>query len=252
MKKFVLLILSCLSFYNLYAQTYTISERSIEIDLATNDSTNVALVNRLLCDSLLNEEIDYIGLKGEFTKLPSNLSKLYWVKAMEMYSLKDIVIDKTFSKFENLKELMVFSKIERIDEGAIFPNIESIWFIGAIWTEFPIAICNWNTLKEIKIYNGYFSSLPQSIGKLTNLIVLNIGNNHVRILPDELYELENLESLSIYNNEIRNISDRICSMRKLKHVTLEGNKKLKLNKSIKDCLKGKITPLLVNPNSPYI
>lgn len=253
MKKYILLSLFlCLSFYDLYSQTYSISEKEIEINLVFNDSINTRLIDQLLSDTLLNERLDFIGLRGEFTEVPKNISKINWIKWMEIFSTRDVFIDKTFSEFKDLIGLMVFSKIGSIDVDVVLPKIESIWFVGAIWNEFPKAICNWSSLKEMKIYSGNFPTLPCEIKNLTNLKVLNVGDNQIRFLPEELYSLECLESLLVYNNDIRVISDKICTMKNLRYIILEGNKKMKLGKSIKKCLRGKVMPLLINPDSPYI
>lgn len=242
MKKLIFIIVFILVNVNfLLSQNYTINNKSISISLTDNDSINNAIVNHILLDSTLAKKCDLLSIGGEFSELPMNIYNLYWITSLEITtSTKPVSIDKNFSKFMFLRDLMIFTQVAQMADDIQLENIESIWSIGAFWTEFPKVICNWTTLKEIRICDGNFSTIPKQIDNLENLMVLGLENNNIRFIPKELYNLHNLISLVLNNNKIDVISPNICNMRSLKYVHFDKNEKLKLSKATKNCLKGKI------------
>lgn len=50
------------------------------------------------------------------------------------------------------------------------------------------------------------TTLPKSIGCLTNLTRLHLSKNQLRYLPDSVCKLTNLESLELSANKLRRVS----------------------------------------------
>jgi Leucine-rich repeat (LRR) protein len=88
---------------------------------------------------------------------------------------------------------------------------------------------NYNTFDEIvdyckhriiklNCYENYLTSLPNSIGNLTNLTYLYCGNNNLTSLPDSIDNLTNLTLLNCDSNELITLPDSICNLTNLKEL----------------------------------
>ncbi len=78
----------------------------------------------------------------------------------------------------------------------------------------------------------WWTCLPDSIGRLTNLQKLYLPGNQLTSLPESLGKLKNLTSLSLAYNQLKIIPEWICQLTKLQDLYLEGNKLTRLPDSI--------------------
>jgi hypothetical protein len=202
----------------------------------TNDNNkNMLLINDILNDSLICKVTSMV-VDGNFSQFPSNFHKINWIKEMQLSSKKPFIIDNQFSCFNKLKSLIVLSKIQSIDQSVQFSNLESIQFQHSELKAFPLAICFWDSLKQIDIQDCDFGILPKEIGNLQQLEILNLSNDNILLLPEEFYFLPRLKTIGLSNNSLTSISFLICDMENLEWICLDNNANLKLTKTIKDCL----------------
>jgi len=87
---------------------------------------------------------------------------------------------------------------------------------------FPEPICQLKNLRILHIF-GLLSSLPDSIGNLTNLEKLNVEHNKLTSLPDSIGNLINLKKLLLSNNTLTGLPDSICDLKNLIVLGLEMN-----------------------------
>jgi Leucine-rich repeat (LRR) protein len=253
MKKIILIVLLTLSMATCYTQTRYIIQKidngyDILVIISNSNKQNELLIDSILQDPLYSKCIS-MNIAGDFEKLPNNFQKLPFenIKNLQIQSKSPFVINSLFNYFLNLESLLCFSKIKRIDENVVFSKVTSIWFQYADLTEFPKAICNWTSLKNIDIQSCSFSVIPKEIGALQNLERLNFSNDKIKELPYEFYSLKKLKSIGLSDNKLQDISFEICNFENLEFICWDNNKNLKLDKKVYECLKEKI----YSTASPY-
>ncbi|MDX2001331.1 MAG: hypothetical protein SFW35_02805 [Chitinophagales bacterium] len=71
--------------------------------------------------------------------------------------------------------------------------------------EFPKEIFTFKNLKELYISYNYWPTIPEGLGKLTQLEILDLsGNYYLNTLPNDLAELnKHLKSLTIKDNKLK-------------------------------------------------
>jgi len=81
-------------------------------------------------------------------------------------------------------------------------------------------------LKDLNINNVGLTEIPDSIGKLTNLITLNLSFNKISKVSTELSKLTKLDVLGLSYNEITNLPDCFANLRRLRDIYLDHNSTL--------------------------
>lgn len=81
-------------------------------------------------------------------------------------------------------------------------------------------------LRELYINNVGLTEIPDSIGKLTNLINLNLSSNKISKISNELSKLTKLYVLALSENKITNLPDCFANLRRLGEIYLNYNKDL--------------------------
>ncbi|MXW45371.1 MAG: hypothetical protein F4Z63_05130 [Gammaproteobacteria bacterium] len=83
-----------------------------------------------------------------------------------------------------------------------------------------------SVIEKLILADNYLTSIPATIGDLSQLIVLDLSVNEIRgSIPLEVYNLTNLTHLDLSDNDALSggIEDRIKKLKKLTHLELDGN-----------------------------
>ncbi|WP_426478965.1 leucine-rich repeat domain-containing protein [Chryseobacterium sp. CBSDS_008] len=88
----------------------------------------------------------------------------------------------------------------------------------------PSWIGEYEKMRIFKVINEKkkIISIPESIGKLSNLVQFDIPNNQVSILPNSIYNLKNLNYFNLSGNPIISIADKINNLNKLEYLYLDN------------------------------
>src|SRR3972149_6770781 len=70
-------------------------------------------------------------------------------------------------------------------------------------------------LTDLNESGNQLTSLPDSIGQLTNLRLVYVDNNQLTSLPDSIGQLTNLQKLFVDNNQLTSLPDSIGQLTNL-------------------------------------
>ncbi|MHA1395781.1 MAG: leucine-rich repeat domain-containing protein, partial [Promethearchaeota archaeon] len=99
-------------------------------------------------------------------------------------------------------------------------------------TSLPESIGNLTNLEKLYLYKNQLSSLPESIGNLINLKELWIYNNQLSSLPESIGNLKNLKELDLKENQLSSLPESIGNLKNLKYLNLRENNLSSLPESI--------------------
>ncbi|MBE9032000.1 leucine-rich repeat domain-containing protein, partial [filamentous cyanobacterium LEGE 11480] len=80
-----------------------------------------------------------------------------------------------------------------------------------------------NDWEELSFPSAGISTLPESIGQLTNLTSLDLRDNQLVSLPESIGQLTNLTSLDLRDNQLVSLPESIGQLTRLKSLLLSGN-----------------------------
>ncbi len=63
----------------------------------------------------------------------------------------------------------------------------------------------WKFINIVILHNNNLTSIPKSIGKLSNLQELDLNDNNLTSLPESIQMLTKLQSLNLSDNNLMNI-----------------------------------------------
>ena len=104
--------------------------------------------------------------------------------------------------------------------------------------EYPIAT---TTTLDLSCKN--LTSLPDSIGSLSNLKYLDLSENKLTSLNESIGSLSNLQTLYLYGNYLTNLPESIGSLSNLKYFYLSYNNLTSISESIQTFTKIEILKL---------
>ena len=157
----------------------------------------------------------------------TNLSRIR-LERISIPSLKET--DIVLKKLQKLSLFMckVGDAFSSVKISEVFPNLEeiNIDYCDDL-NELPAGLCDLIKLKKLSITHCHnLSTLPEEIGKLTDLLVLRLRSNiDLETLPDSICKLYKLTFLDISNcyclwNLPENIG-QLCQLSKLKINTIK-------------------------------
>ena len=91
---------------------------------------------------------------------------------------------------------------------------------------------NHKKLLVLHLISNQLTSLPESIGKLKNLIYLWVFNNQLTSLPESVGKLKNLNRLNIFNNQLTSLSESVGELKNLLYLPVHNNQLTSLPESI--------------------
>ena len=89
-----------------------------------------------------------------------------------------------------------------------------------------------NKIEVLSLNHNQLTTLPESIGNLSNLVGLAAENNQLTSLPESLWKLSNLTELHCNNNLIKNLPESIGKLENLQRLQISSNKLFSLPESI--------------------
>jgi leucine-rich repeat protein SHOC2 len=96
----------------------------------------------------------------------------------------------------------------------------------------PESIGELTNLRTLNLRKNSINNLPESLGRLTNLQELNLADNRLSSLPESLGRLTNLQTLQLDRNIINNLPESLGQLTNLQNLHLVGNKLNNLPESI--------------------
>jgi len=107
-------------------------------------------------------------------------------------------------------------------------------------TTVPEDIGKLTNLTKLDLSKNNLTTVPEDIGKLTNLTNLDLSRNKLTTVPEDIGKLTNLTNLDLSRNKLTKVPEDIGKLNKLIKLDLSRNKLIKVPKDI-----GKLTNLIV-------
>lgn len=198
-------------------------------------------------------ELDLAG-RPEVTKLPDNIGnlkrlKIFWYQGdMNIEKLPDSICEldslvhlafrsnltelpANFGNLKNLQILDLFSNIGVLPPGFTdLSNLKGLTLRSSLENgpvfSLPDDIGKLTNLEGIMILNTNLYSLPESIGSLSKLIDIYIQNCKLQSVPATIGDLRHLSNLFLNNNELSVIPDNFRNLNlgtRISRISLEGN-----------------------------
>jgi leucine-rich repeat protein SHOC2 len=77
---------------------------------------------------------------------------------------------------------------------------------------------------HLDLYQQHLTTLPDSLGNLTDLVSLRLVDNRLTTLPDSIGNLTNLRELRLYQNQLKTLPDSITNLQQLTWLSLSLNR----------------------------
>jgi leucine-rich repeat protein SHOC2 len=119
----------------------------------------------------------------------------------------------------------------KIERGA-FSRISELNFYHDCLTSLPSSIGSLTNLTKLYINYNQLSSLPESIGNLTNLTILHISHNQLTMLPNSIGNLFRLQRLYLRHNQLTSLPESIGNLSNLTELHLDRNQLASLPQSM--------------------
>ncbi|XP_068231204.1 leucine-rich repeat-containing protein 28-like isoform X2 [Palaemon carinicauda] len=111
-------------------------------------------------------------------------------------------------------------------------HIHQIYLKRNLLTSLPDSIGCLSQLTYCYLHGNNLQSLPDSIGELVSLQVLDIGNNKIKNLPTSIGKLPSLRSLVAVYNQITCFPKELCNLKTLSVLMLSSNSLFHLPEAI--------------------
>src|SRR5665647_14644 len=99
-------------------------------------------------------------------------------------------------------------------------------------TTLPDSIGQLSQLRELYVAGNQLTTLPDSIGQLTQLRELYVGYNQLTTLPDSIGQLAQLQVLYVEHNQLTTLPDSIGQLAQLQVLCIYNNELTSLPDSI--------------------
>jgi leucine-rich repeat protein SHOC2 len=116
-------------------------------------------------------------------------------------------------------------------------------------TTLPESIGNLSDLTSLNLYSNKLTMLPTGMGKLSNLVELSLGTNQLTSLPESICKLTNLTSLVLSRNQLTTLPENISNLSSLTRLYLVDNLLTSLPNSMASL--SNLTELYLNDN-PWV
>ncbi|CCH53979.1 putative serine/threonine-protein kinase pats1 [Fibrisoma limi BUZ 3] len=103
---------------------------------------------------------------------------------------------------------------------------------GLNLSSLPESIGQLTQLTRLYLYDNQLTILPESIGQLTQLTRLSLHDNQLAVLPESISQLTQLTSLSLHDNQLAVLPESISQLTQLTELDLSTNQLTVLPESI--------------------
>ncbi|MEG4329311.1 COR domain-containing protein, partial [Microcoleus sp. herbarium5] len=114
-------------------------------------------------------------------------------------------------------------------------------------TSIPDALGKLSNLTALLLDNNQITSIPDALGKLSNLTELYLGDNQITSISEAIAQLSNLTWLNLSNNQITQIPDAIAQLSNLTRLSLSNNQIEKIPEGLETLPKLEKLDLRHNP-----
>ena len=188
------------------------------------------------CSSFLTEEVwEGCQVAVPFCQNPFVAECDCAVLEMTNYTQK-----KLPPSFGNLSSLVKFGiytgELEQLPHsfGNNHKRLLDLRVIGNKLTALPESVGKLENLIRLWVFNNHLTSLPESVGKLKNLIVFSVYNNQLTSLPESVGKLKNLINLFAWNNTLTSLPETVGGMTSLVDVDVRHNHLANLPSSVSE------------------
>ena len=164
--------------------------------------------------------------RNPFTQLPDNFGSLTALEKLDLWRVPLENLPDSFGNLINLKEISIsiFSNKKLIPSVKTF---ESLKKLEAVCVDVSyrnmkplfIALEKAGNVKNISLF-GYYSKIPEEIGRLKNLIALVIESG-IETLPKSIGELKNLEFLDLSRALLNTFPEELALCTSLKTLCVD-------------------------------
>ncbi len=142
-------------------------------------------------------------------------------------------------EIENLEMLQYFdisqNDVDSISIDAdILVHIDTLLLSYNEFVNFPVVVCNYDSLRVLEISLNKLTQIPPEIGQLKLLQTLKLNSNKIKSIPSEIKELKQLRELDISNNPLKMLISEIYSLSNLISLNASNDSLSQISPSIKN------------------
>src|SRR5690606_18178168 len=172
----------------------------------------VTATDAIRCTALANVQIEDVGEFNLFTDAAA-------VKAIRMANGLDVSDPRWDSGDENEVIAVLAENHANVTNNRVVKL--SFGFLNL--TTIPETIGNLTNLTELNLRHNQLTTLPETIGNLTNLMILTMDNNQLTTMPEAIGNLTNLTELILVNNQLTTLPATIGNLTNLIILNLDTN-----------------------------
>ncbi|XP_068604987.1 PH domain leucine-rich repeat-containing protein phosphatase 1 [Brachionichthys hirsutus] len=112
---------------------------------------------------------------------------------------------------------------QRLQQLQRFSRLRSLNLSNNHLGQFPHAICDIPTLTEVNLSCNYLTSVPSSVGAMTNLQTFLLDGNSLDELPSDLGSLQRLSYVGLSFNQFKHVPQVLEQLASMEKLCMAGN-----------------------------